>query len=89
MFNYPVKITPENAGREYQLAANMLRVINAKVAVCMLIMEFVFINISMGEDMALSPPFLVLYIGLLTLTIVYFVYEMRKQKQVFLARDVH
>lgn len=89
MFNYPVKITPDNAGREYRLAANMLRVVKAEVAVCMLIMEWVFINISIGEDMTLSPPFLVLFIGLLALTIVYFVYEMRKQKQVFLARDVH
>jgi hypothetical protein len=79
-FNYPVKITQENAAREYRLAANMLRVVKAEVAVCMLIIEWVFINIGMGEDMTISPPFMILFLGLLAMTILYFIYEMRRQK---------
>jgi hypothetical protein len=75
-FNYPVKITRENAAREYRVAANMLRVVKAEVVVCMLIIEWVFINISMGEDMTLSPPFMILFLGLLALTVLYFIYEM-------------
>jgi hypothetical protein len=80
LFNYPVKITPENAEREYRLAANMLRAVKVEVAVCMLIIEWVFINIGMGEDMTISPPFLILFLGLLAVTILYFVYEMHRHK---------
>ena len=80
LFSYPVKITTENAAREYGLAAGLLRVVKAEVVVGMLIVEWVFINISMGEDMTLSPPFMILFFGLLVLTILYFVYEMYKQK---------
>jgi hypothetical protein len=79
-FKYPVKITQDNAAREYRLAANMLRVIKAEVVVCMLILEWVFINIALGEDMTISLPFMILFFGLLALTILFFVYEMRKQK---------
>jgi len=80
LFNYPVKITAENAAREYRLAANMLRAVKAEVVVCMLIIEWVFINIGMGEDMTLSPPFMILFLGLLAATILYFVYEMYRHK---------
>jgi hypothetical protein len=80
LFNYPVKITAENAAREYRLAANMLRAVKAEVVVCMLIIEWVFINIGMGEDMTLSPPFMILFVGLLAATILYFVYEMYRHK---------
>lgn len=79
-FKYPVKITQDNAAREYRLAADMLRVVKAEVVVCMLILEWVFINIAMGEEMTISPPFMVLFFGLLALTILFFVYEMHKQK---------
>jgi hypothetical protein len=79
-FKYPVKITRDNAAREYRLAANILRVVKAEVVVCILILEWVFINIAMGEEMTISPPFMVLFLGLLALTILFFVYEMHKQK---------
>ena len=79
-YQYPVKITPENAAREYGLAANMLRVVKAEVVICMLIVEWVLINIGMGQDMTLSPPFMILFLGLLALTILFFIYEMQKQK---------
>jgi hypothetical protein len=79
-FNYPVKITPENAASEYRIAANMLRAVKAEVIVCMLIIEWVFINIGMGEDMSLSPPFLILFVGLLAMTILFFIYEMHRHK---------
>jgi hypothetical protein len=80
LFNYPVPITDENAAREYRLAANMMRYVKAEVTLCMLIIEWVFVQIAMGEDMSFSPYFVPIFIGMLIITIAYFLYEMYKQR---------
>lgn len=79
-FNYPVQITEANAPREYRLAANMMRYVKAEVILCMLIIEWVFVQIGMGEDMSFSPFFIPIFLGMLIVTLVYFLYEMFKQK---------
>jgi len=80
LFNYPVKITDENAPREYRLAANLMRYMKAEVALCILIIEWVFVQISMGEDMSFSPFFIPIFLGMLIVTLAYFLYEMFKQR---------
>jgi hypothetical protein len=79
-FNYPVRVTEENAPRLYRLAANMMRYVKAEVTLCMLIIEWVFVQIGMGEDMSFSPYFIPIFIGMLILTLVFFIYEMYRQK---------
>ncbi len=79
-FNYPVRITEENAPREYRLAANLMRYVKAEVILCMLIIEWVFVQIGMGEDMSFSPFFIPIFLGMLIVTLVYFIYEMFKRK---------
>ncbi len=79
-FSYPVRITADNAAREYRLGANLLRAVKAEVALCMLDIEWVFINIGMGEDMSLSTEFIIVFLGMLVVTMLYFVYEMNRQK---------
>lgn len=79
-FNYPVKITEENARREYTLAANLMRYMKAEVTLCMLIIEWVFVQISMGEDMSFSPFFIPIFIGMLIVTLTGFFYEMYRQR---------
>ena len=79
-FSYPVPITAENAAREYRLGTNMLRSVKAEVALCMLDVEWVFINIGMGEDMSLSTEFVIVFLGILVITILFFLYEMNRQK---------
>jgi hypothetical protein len=79
-FNYPVKISEENAPRQYRLAGNLMRYMKAEVTLCMLIIEWVFVQISMGEDMSFSPFFIPIFIGMLIVTLAYFFYEMYKQR---------
>ncbi|MGA9141457.1 MAG: hypothetical protein WBZ29_14620 [Methanocella sp.] len=79
-FNYPVRITDTNAPRQYRLAANMMRYMKAEVTLCMLIIEWVFVQIGMGEDMSFSPFFIPIFIGMLIVTLAYFLFEMFKQK---------
>jgi len=66
-FNYPVKITPENAGRQYALASRLMRYLKlVVVAVMLLIVLFVALP-AMGMVLALPawllPAFLLLIFG--------------------------
>lgn len=66
-FNYPVRITPENAGRQYALASRLMRYLKlVVVAVMLLIVLFVALP-AMGMVLALPgwllPAFLLLIFG--------------------------
>jgi uncharacterized membrane protein len=66
-FNYPVKITPENAGRQYALASRLMRYLKLIVVAVMLIIVLFVALPAMGVALALPnwllPAFLVLIFG--------------------------
>jgi hypothetical protein len=57
-YKYPVRITDDNAPREYRLAANLMRYVKAEVTLCMAIIEWVFAQIATGENISFSPAFI-------------------------------
>ena len=79
-FSYPVPITAENAAREYRLAANLLRYIKAEVMVSMLYVEWVYIQIGLGNVASLHVLFLPALMAVLAITFAYFFFEMFRQK---------
>lgn len=56
-FNYPIKITPENAPSEYQKARFLIRVLNALTALMFMKLTFDILKIAAGESQQLSAVF--------------------------------
>lgn len=66
-FNYPVRITPENAGRQYAMASRLMRYLKLVVVAVMLIIVLFVALPAMGMALALPgwllPAFLLLIFG--------------------------
>lgn len=58
MFNYPVRITPENAQRQFNLARTFLRVIKSAVLLLFLILQWYIIALATGKGNLFSEPLL-------------------------------
>jgi hypothetical protein len=74
--NYPVRITEENAAREYRNAASMARYVKAEVMIIMLFMEWTAIQMGLGNDASLPSMFMPASTGVLAITLGYYIYEM-------------
>ncbi|MCF8372563.1 MAG: DUF1648 domain-containing protein [Bacteroidales bacterium] len=74
IFNYPGKITDENALRQYTLATRLLRGINTIIACFFLYISYQIIQSSMEEGRGFgSWPVILFLLLILGLTIIYFI----------------
>jgi uncharacterized membrane protein len=73
-YNYPVKITPENAAIQFSLASRFIRILKALILILFIYICYQTINTAMGLANGLGMAFLPVF--LLTITgsiIIYFV----------------
>lgn len=62
MINYPVRITPENAQRQFDLARTFIRVIRAATLALLLGIQWSILQIALGGANRLSNPLMVLFV---------------------------
>ena len=74
IFNYPVKITPENAARQYQLATRLIRVLKAVIMLVFSYLCWGIIQSALAEKSSLGPAFLWITLGLVFGTIGWYVW---------------
>ena len=77
IYNYPVKITQQNAGRVYKSGVRFLRIVRLWVVIVLIIVDISFVRLAKGTNMNsdnwLLPVILLLALGLLVFSIVRFV----------------
>ena len=82
IYNYPLKITEQNAGRIYKSGVRFLRVVRLWMVIVLIIVDISFVRLAVGTnrntDNWLLPVILLLALGLLVFSIVRFV-NIRKQ----------
>jgi len=76
IFNYPVTITEENAGRHYRTAIRMLNMIKTATIVLLSFTTFSIISIANGRGEGLGAWFLPLELGLLFIPVTFFIVKM-------------
>jgi uncharacterized membrane protein len=76
IFNYPVKITEQNAERCYKLGVRMIRIMNLSISGMMAYIIYVTLHIALGHQQSLGQYFLPLILMLLLSTCIYFIYQM-------------
>jgi uncharacterized membrane protein len=71
-FNYPVRITADNAWRQYQLAVWYMALLKAQVVWLFLYLEWRIIQVALGHSSGLGTWFVVVVlVGLLLPTLIY------------------
>ncbi len=77
-WNMPVKITAENAAVQYDLARNLVRMLNVIVSVCFCYITYGTIQVAFRKADTLSNMFLFIFLGAIGLLIVgYFIRAMK------------
>lgn len=80
MFNYTVKITRENAERQYAIANRMLRAINAIITCGFAYIAFGTVQAAMGRQDGLESVFAPVFLILIMGTVVYFTIKSFQRK---------
>jgi uncharacterized membrane protein len=70
-FNYPVKITDENARSQYTMASRLIRVLKASVTILFAYLVWGIVSVSNGVQEGLGMWFLVFPVGIPVLSIFY------------------
>jgi len=71
-FNYTVKITPENAERQYRNALLMMRVMRVIIVFLFMLIDWEVIQIALGNSEGLGVWFLPIFLILVFVPIIYF-----------------
>ena len=79
-FNYSVKITSENALRQYTLATRMIRILKWSLIVTFILLQWELWQASQGNNPHLSSLFLPIILMLMLLPVIYFVWQSQRQK---------
>lgn len=80
IFNYPTKITENNALRQYSIATRMMRYLKLFLVVLLGLIVFKTIQNANGQTDGLGTWFLPLALGLIFLPVIYFMIELFKAK---------
>lgn len=82
LYNYPVKITEENARMQYQIARNYIAVLKLSVMLIFAIIEWNIIHLSLGESKTYlqGTSFLVFLTLVLVLPFVYYLMLAKRNK---------
>lgn len=79
-FNYPVKITEENASRQYALANKLIRIMNIDITIVFLIVLIFMSNYPAGENSKFSVLLLPLIIAFTTVPVLVYLIRASKEK---------
>ncbi len=79
-FNYPVKITTDNARKQYTIAIRMLRIVKFMVIVMFTIITYTSIKTAIGEYNGLGAWLIPLFMVAITLVIGYYLLMAIKSK---------
>ncbi len=71
LFNYPAKITPENAEKHYRSGLRVLRYLNLFIALLLGYISFAGINTALGRTEGLNPSIMGILVGGLFLMALY------------------
>jgi len=78
MINYPVRITPQNAQRQYTLVVGMMRWLKAEVIWMMAFLAWQTAQVALGRAGALAGEFVFIIVGAMLITfVVYFIQALR------------
>jgi uncharacterized membrane protein len=78
LFNYPVKVTAENAERQYQLARTLVVWMKTQVILLFFLIQWSILETARGASTNLSPMVLPLVLCILLSVVVYFVRAIRE-----------
>lgn len=78
-FNYPNKITPENALRQYKLATNLIRYLRLAIVFIFSQITVSTIWIANGKKTGLGVWFLPLSVGIIFTLIILFIFQSKKE----------
>ena len=79
-YNYPFRITTENALRQYSLARSLILFINFEIVTLFFYITWSTIRIALGQATELGPLFIAVFLGILMATIGAYFYLARKYK---------
>lgn len=80
IFNYPVKITPENAERQYTIALQMLRILKLMLVVVFTFLTHHTIEVALAKRTHLSKWFLPLAVILVLFPIVFYIVKSLRKR---------
>jgi uncharacterized membrane protein len=81
LYNYPVKITPENAAIQFSLATRFMRILKVLIIILFLYISYQTVNTALGLATGLGKAFLPLFLIIITgLIIFYFVAARNNRK---------
>jgi uncharacterized membrane protein len=72
LFNYPVKITEENAARQYHNAQRVVRVLNVVVSLTFAYLSYRIIQIALGQAVGIGWWFLPLLLVVILVVMVFY-----------------
>lgn len=73
IFNYPVKITPENARRQYSIATRLVRILKLVVMFVFLIVGYLTIRTALGHASGLGVWFIPVFLVLINVPLGYYI----------------
>lgn len=79
-FNYPVKITEENAVTQYLLARHLIVILKVETIWLFAYIQWVTIEVALGKAAGLSNLFLPIFIVVMVGTIVVYFYKAREKR---------
>lgn len=80
LLNYPQKITQENALRQYTLASRFLRIIDLFILLLFLYITYTICLLAIGQEKMASIAYVFVFIGLLFVSILFYLYQSKKTK---------
>ena len=81
IFNYPVKITPENQERQYRYALRMINFLKMSLVLIFLVIQYKTFQTSSGVAEGLGTWFLPISMGLIFIPLVIFIFIAVKNKK--------
>lgn len=75
IFNYPTRITVDNAKRQYKNATKLIRFLNTTVVLVFTYITFSTINITLGKQEGLGTYFLLAFLALVFVPVVYHLFK--------------
>lgn len=79
VFNYPVKITAENAAEQYKKVSRLLRTVNSLVAIVFAYILYSTVQTALGHQNGLGGYFLWIFILLMSLPLVIYLISLGKK----------
>lgn len=81
LFNYPVRVTKDNAYRLYTYGTRLLRFVKATTIILMAYLNFQTIKIGLSESTHMRAEFIIVFLVLIFLPTGIMIFQMRKLKE--------